>query len=459
MDETSSSQTSGWSGTSNWGDYPGRTPSLFGDRHAHGQQSMSQNSYLTGQGAPMYDPSQRPRDWASSQLSRFSRDVSGHSAPSETTAPYFSANVRDAPTSLIYQMAKADVSNSHSSHTPRDRSAIADRSTANSSLTSVNRAVFTPSERDNAERASSSQTHQSSVYSDKTHRAIEPYIGPRNFQSVIGAIGSAGLSWHPSICGAKQFSQEPMVRCSDGRIRRFPPSHGPSKKYNEQLRDGMIYDSPSHLVTQRIGSIEPSEDLTQASFVVSDYSISPITVGPYAAYPLPSGQFMVPQMTFLDCTNACELMMLLDHGDVSVDDKYVPNSSDMRRRLHNLSDTLQSRTGRTSHITKHSINYNDGLFSRHPSRKETWRDISSKIDQMGSCILAKGDGGGHVIMLDKVLEEKGKFYLTVREPFHGSNLEIKDSPEFFRDEFEAKKSLTFRTLFLERSQNQGDSVA
>ncbi|MCC4622401.1 hypothetical protein LL965_20935 [Xanthomonas cassavae CFBP 4642] len=251
--------------------------------------------------------------------------------------------------------------------------------------------------------------------------------------------------------GPREWMAEPMVRCSDGRIRRYPPSKGTSSHYVDQVAQGLIYDIPSDRVTHRFGSIEPSADRKHASFVADGYSISPIQIGQFKAYPLPGGRFMVPQLGFKDCTHACELMMLLDHGAVSIDDKYKASRLGFRREMLEIMESLQSRTGRTSQIVTHRINYKSGLLGPHESRKTAWRDLSSKIDEMGPCILSKG---GHVVMLDKVREEKGNFYLTIREPFHGTSLEFRDTSEFFRDHLGKKENVTVEAVFLGASQNR-----
>lgn len=43
-----------------------------------------------------------------------------------------------------------------------------------------------------------------------------------------------------------------------------------------------------------------------------------------------------------------------------------------------------------------------------------------------------------MLMLDNVRESKGKFFLSIRDPFHGTSLEIQESAEFFNSGSKAR---------------------
>ena len=245
---------------------------------------------------------------------------------------------------------------------------------------------------------------------------------------------------------------EPMVRCPDGIVRRFPPSEDSSRNYLSQVEKGTIYDVPSELISQRIGGIELSPDRSQIAFKVAGYAVSPIQIGhgQFKAYALPSGRVIVPQPGFRDCTHACELMMLLDHGDVPFErvDRYNASNLGSRREISDIVSSLRAKSGREPVLADYTVNYKRGrLGGRHETRKQAWRDIARKIEQMGPCILSKN---GHVVMLDSVREERGHFFLTIREPFHGTCVEFKDSAEFFADQNGTPdlRDIHFEAIFL-----------
>ncbi|WP_208619533.1 hypothetical protein [Xanthomonas populi] len=95
-----------------------------------------------------------------------------------------------------------------------------------------------------------------------------------------------------------------------------------------------------------------------------------------------------------------------------------------------------------------NVSYKKSLMGGlHETRRDALRDLGKKIDEMGSCIFAKG---AHVLMLDGVREYKGKFYLSIREPFHGEVLEFKDTKEFFRDNSGVRDKVSFQAIFLKK---------
>lgn len=297
----------------------------------------------------------------------------------------------------------------------------------------------------------------SPVLSAETQKVVYPSSEFRSFQTVSNVVGATydkpdrGLGIPEHIKYGPLA--EPMVRCSDGIIRRYPRADDGSRNYLGQIKAGLIYDIAADRVSHRIGGIELSADQRHAAFLVNGYPVSPIQVGSqFNAYPLPNGRMLVPQPGFRDCTNACELMMLLDHGDVSLDNAHSYNARTLgtRRELTDVMGSLRRRTGRTPVLVEHNVNYRKGLLGgQHASRKQAWRDLAKKIEEMGPCILSKG---GHVVMLDGVREEHGKFFLTIREPFHGTSLEFRDSAAFFADERHTPEHAHIDAIFLKKSQ-------
>lgn len=295
----------------------------------------------------------------------------------------------------------------------------------------------------------------SPVLTHSTHRPLHPASDFRGFEGVSNIVGAMyekpsaayGIPAHVKYGPLA----EPMVRCSDGLVRRFPSAGDSSSNYMAQVEKGLIYDAPADRVTKRIGGFSVSGNGSHAAFEVDGYAVSPIKVGwQFQAYPLPNGKVLVPQPGFRDCTNACELMMMFDHGHIGFHnaDRYEGENMGNRRELSEIMASLQHKTGWTPVMVEHDISYKKGTFgSAHPSRKQAWRDLAKKINEMGPCIFAKG---GHVVMLDGIRESQGKFHLTIREPFHGTSLEFRDTAKFFADQFRTPDRVHLEAIFLKR---------
>jgi hypothetical protein len=157
-----------------------------------------------------------------------------------------------------------------------------------------------------------------------THKPVQstegfPWFRDEMDNKVVGVLYKSDPHYHVMKHGPREWIAEPMVRCTDGQVRRFPPSGDRSSNYASQVRLGLIYDIPADRVIHRIGGIEISPDHSEVAFLSGGNPVRPIKVGQFDAYQLPGGRFMIPQPTFRDCTYACELMMALDQGSVSID--------------------------------------------------------------------------------------------------------------------------------------------
>jgi len=246
--------------------------------------------------------------------------------------------------------------------------------------------------------------------------------------NVVGVIdNSAGMETDPRLGNhARQGMAEPFIRCADGKIRRFPPGAP-----HEFLAHAMIHDVPADRVTHHIGGLEISQDHRHAAFMFDGFAVSPLQVGSFNAYPLPGNRFMVPQPGANDCSAACEMMMLLDHGAVSIDNPSAKVLTGERRSKEAVLASIEANTGVKPVVVEHKLNYRSSIFGGvHSSRKEAWRDLGQKIREMGPCMLTKA---GHSVMLDGVREENGKFFLTIRDPYHGTIQEFEDTSKFFPD--------------------------
>jgi len=277
------------------------------------------------------------------------------------------------------------------------------------------------------------------------------FRGFEGMPNIVGAMydpGPVRLSMVPPGVKLGDLA-EPMVRCNDGAIRRYPASGESLRTYKTQVQQGLIYDVPAKYVTRHIGGLKLSADGRSAGFEVNGVRVSPAMVGHhFTAYPLPNGRMLVPQPNFMDCTAACELMMLLDHGHLDLEAADAHGASRIMRRRENpeIMESLQDHSGRTPVEVVHHVSYKKGLLgTANPGPKRAWRDLGRKIDEMGPCILSKGS---HVVMLDGVRESGGKIHLTIREPFHGSSLEFRDTGKFFDNDRGAREDVAIKAIFL-----------
>lgn len=305
------------------------------------------------------------------------------------------------------------------------------------------------------EASSSRQSPPNSpVLPEGPHRSVYPAAEFSHFRGISTIVGAmyerppAAYGIPPDIKYAPMA--EPMVRCSDGAVRRFPRAEGDNDRYFSQLGKGIIYDVPAKYVTKRMGGINLAADAKHAAFEVNGNAVSPIQVGwQFKAYPLGNGKVLVPQPGFRDCTEACELMMMFDHGHINRETAHGYEAAlGKTRETANMMASLRRRTGCTPILVEHDLSYKTGLFGAvHSSRKQAWRDLASKLNEMGPCILRKS---GHMVMLDGIREANGQFHLSIRDPFHGTAVEFRDTAKFFADQFGTPDRAHIEAVFLKR---------
>ena len=304
--------------------------------------------------------------------------------------------------------------------------------------------------------ASSSRQNppNSPVLPEGLRRSVYPAAEFSHFRDISTIVGAmyerppAAYGIPPDIKYAPMA--EPMVRCSDGAVRRFPRAEGDNDRYFSQLGKGLIYDVPAKYVTKRIGGINLAADAKHAAFEVNGNAVSPIQVGwQFKAYPLGNGKVLVPQPGFRDCTHACELMMMFDHGHINRETAHGYEAAlGKTRETTDMLASLRRRTGCTPILVEHDLSYKTSLFGAvHSSRKQAWRDLASKLNEMGPCMLRKT---GHMVMLDGIREANGQFHLSIRDPFHGTAVEFRDTAKFFTDQFGTPDRAHIEAVFLKR---------
>lgn len=302
------------------------------------------------------------------------------------------------------------------------------------------------------------QQPEPSVQQSPEHKTLVPASAIGGFYAscpnVVGVVDHS-KSKLPSQ-GPAEWFVEPYIRASDGLVRRFPEIRSNFGHFGDQIKKGIIYDGAAHLVTKRYAGLEVSRDGTAPVFVVNGMPMAATKFRNFDVYPISGNRFMVPQPSFKDCSSACELMLLLDHGKVDLTDMnsstvYAANAA---RDTAAIAWSIGKATGSEPLQVTHQLNYKSSFFSQDKSRKLAWRDLGKKIEQHGPCILGKG---GHVVMLDNVRESKGKFFLSIRDPFHATSIEIQESAEFFSNGTTTPDHAQIDAIFLPRITGAGSS--
>jgi hypothetical protein len=132
------------------------------------------------------------------------------------------------------------------------------------------------------------------------------------------------------------------------------------------------------------------------------------------------GKHLVPQPTHKACLTACAHMLLLDHGCETAQEA-VDRLSDARRydrRLETediVAQLQQQLAGSDKKV----------LYPPMPNDRDEFLQVLQAHLKQGPAIV---DNGGHAMVLDAVRkEENGDLLLSIREPFHGAFLEVKNS--------------------------------
>ncbi len=198
--------------------------------------------------------------------------------------------------------------------------------------------------------ANSSDTYQLLSSPGRSHASVP---------GIVGVVADPEAFNDPYLGPtANEWTAQPFIRGSDGRVRRYPASGGASANYTQQVKAGTIYDGMPGQVTQRHAGFELSADNRQAAFMVDGFPVSPIKAGEFSVYPLPGGKFMVPQPGFSDCTYACEMMLLLDHGKIDLanaNDR--PSCTGVRGSTAKVVESLRNRPGVQPLTVQHNIKF------------------------------------------------------------------------------------------------------
>ncbi len=225
----------------------------------------------------------------------------------------------------------------------------------------------------------------------------------------------------------------------DGKIRRFPPSPNfNATKFISDLKKEIIYDSKAEHIKKEIAGYQIDKEKKEGAFYVNGKPQSPdFTNFVYFVYSLNDGRYLVPQAEVRGCTYACEEMLLLDHGCLTIEDlKNKKEILDHRGSFRNMVDVVASIKRRITNHKKRLKYYKvkiktfEKLHASESGKDSPIESLRKLIEKHGPCIFIFC---GHAIMLDKIEINKasGERLFTTRDPFHGTCNQIIESIDFW----------------------------
>ncbi len=138
---------------------------------------------------------------------------------------------------------------------------------------------------------------------------------------------------------------------------------------------------------------------------------------------------MVPQTELRDCMYACEEMLLAEEKTSAEVIEQMKNYEivGVRRNTDVLLDSLRDRSG-----------YEPLLYDiKEAPAPASLEFLKGEIDKYGPCIFMSR---GHARILDDIEKTSEGYMLSVRDPFSGSFLKIKDHEEFWCNDRPVKDS-------------------
>lgn len=208
-------------------------------------------------------------------------------------------------------------------------------------------------------------------------------------------------------------------------LYRIPPIKEFNGNLRQQLKNIHAGNSPylPHHATVESGYQMKGE---KPVFCEGSNECQPIYSGEGSTvFKLSNNQHMAPQRNAVSCTEACNVMLLLDQGYLKPDELgnyFNENHIDARQsteaQLHSLAESANCTP----------IHY---AVANHPEekRQNALATLSADIDRYGSAIF---DQNGHVVMLDKIDIAGGDVIFSIRDPFHGCSYTVKDNANFWQ---------------------------
>ncbi|MBC7413890.1 MAG: hypothetical protein H7327_03025 [Herminiimonas sp.] len=232
-----------------------------------------------------------------------------------------------------------------------------------------------------------------------------------------------------------RMGHDTMVKGIDGKVRRFPSDthststivmfqgDGPGdlpvilgRTFLRQL--GMLYDAHKDAVLESVGEYVIDSDMKQLIYKVGDTPVQSLRTD-IDVFPLPGAKWMMPQVSFRGCTYACEKMMLLE-GKTAAEAVALMHDFqvfDNRREDDDIAASLSAASGLEARV-----------FSQQLTSDSCVAALQEIIAKHGPVML---NISGHARILDAIESSPEGHVFSVRDPFTGNFLKIRDHEEFW----------------------------
>ena len=223
-----------------------------------------------------------------------------------------------------------------------------------------------------------------------------------------------------------------MVKGIDGKLRRFPADNGTVILLRNGWPDGsmlalgrtflqqrrMLYDAHKDAIAESISEYVVDSETQRLVYKAGDTPIRSLR-SDLDVFSLPGAKWMVPQTEFRGCTYACETMLLLEGKSAAEATATMRNfsGSDSRRNVSQVAAALCNASRRLSKVLSHHLT------------SDTWVALlKENLARYGPGIL---NIDGHARVLDAIDTTRKGHVFTMRDPFTGSFLRIRDHEAFW----------------------------
>jgi len=226
-----------------------------------------------------------------------------------------------------------------------------------------------------------------------------------------------------------------MVMGPDGRLRRFPIDEGAptgtapasrrtppvpaiGRRFTSQL--DAIYDAHQDEIWDLEAEFSYDGDTKAIAFEVDGQPVPALPSDKLAAYLLSDGRVHAVQPELRECTSAAEFS-LEAHGRSPEEvaellKRYRPTGD--RREVSDICESLQAKGRQVVHL--------EGGGKTAPQSLQVLKDA---IAEHGPCMLVMN---GHVRLLDRIDSYDERMVLSIRDPFTGSVMSVRDHEAFWQ---------------------------
>ncbi len=221
----------------------------------------------------------------------------------------------------------------------------------------------------------------------------------------------------------------PFIQYADNRTRRWPPIGNSNFRHflNHLLTKPVAGNCSGNRIVKEHAGFALDETSHKIRFQVDGKTAFPLAKKSfydatrlYEIYPVALGKVLIPQATLTDCSSATINMLLIDHGFLNIEDKpekfVAPGNGNFPDQVEQV---IFEKTGKEPVVFKKDLRINE---------TKVFKELAAELKKHGTAILYID---GHYMMLDSIQKNRGKFVATIRDPFHGTQLDVKLTKELF----------------------------